>query len=135
MYICVRRRGASISSVSGQVVSHGLTHFVERGAPAVPAHSDAAVVAHRPLGCYCCEKTQQERRRDGATSPQRVRRRRPWSVVGLPEERFALRRANFARELTPRDGSGAKHSSLFGSAEPHTGATLSQASCEHGCEF
>ena len=28
---------------------------------------DAAVVAHRLLGCYCCEKTQQERGRDDAT--------------------------------------------------------------------
>ena len=43
--------------------------FVERLAPAVAAMGGAAVVAHRPLGCYCCEKTKQERRRYETRGP------------------------------------------------------------------
>ena len=62
----VRRRGrVDLERVRTSCFPRPYT-FVERLAPAVAAMGGAAVVAHRPLGCYCCEKTQQERRGDGA---------------------------------------------------------------------
>ena len=60
-------------------------------APAVAAMGGAAVVAHRPLGCYCCEKTQQERGRDDARGPDDAYGA---GGGGWFEERFSLRRTD-----------------------------------------
>ena len=85
-----RRRRVDLERV--RTISLPRSHtFVERLAPAVAAMADAAVVAHRLLGCYCCEKTQQERRRYQTRGPHNTYGA---GGGGWFEERFALRRTN-----------------------------------------